>query len=54
MLIYHYTSLDTLTKIMCNSTLRFTNLDDLNDKSEYRYGVELLKNKILEYETIVR
>lgn len=51
MLIYHYTSLDTLSKILANRTLRFTNMDNLNDKSEYRYGVELLKNKILEYET---
>lgn len=50
MLIYHYTSLDTLSKILANCTLRFTNMDNLNDKSEYRYGVELLKNKILEYE----
>lgn len=50
MIIYHYTSLDTLSKILANGTLRFTNMDNLNDKSEYRYGIELLKNKIREYE----
>lgn len=50
MLLYHYTSIGTLDKILSNKTFRLTNMDNLNDKSEYRYGVNLLKNKITDFE----
>jgi hypothetical protein len=48
--LYHYTSINTLEKILENKTLRFTNIDNLNDSSEYKYGVNLLKLKVLQYE----
>lgn len=50
MLLFHYTSISTLEKILSNKTFRLTNLDNLNDKSEYRYGIDLLKNKIADFE----
>lgn len=50
MKVYHYTSIDTLNKILTNKSFRFTNLNDLNDKSEYKYGISLLKSKTQEYE----
>lgn len=48
--LYHYTSIDTLEAIISNRTFRFTSLYDLNDTTEYLYGVELLKKKVLDYE----
>ena len=48
--LYHYTTIDTLEAIISNRTFRFTSLQDLNDTTEYLYGVELLKKKVLEYE----
>jgi len=49
-LIYHYTSSDVLEKIITCKKLRFTNIISLKDKNEYKHGVQLLKNKIIEYE----
>lgn len=49
-LIYHYTSLDVLSKIISTRKLRFTQLSSLSDTSEYKYGIQLLKDKIVEYE----
>jgi len=49
--IYHYTSIEVLSKILDNQKIRFTNLSFLNDKSEYIYALQLLKDKISEYET---
>jgi hypothetical protein len=48
--VYHYTSLDVLKKILESKRLRFTKIDSLNDKSEYKYGIQLLKNRIIEFE----
>lgn len=48
--LYHYTSIDTLEKILSNQTFRFTNMKDLNDSTEYSYGVNLLKKSVLEFE----
>ena len=48
--LYHYTTIDTLEAIISNRTFRFTSLQDLNDTTEYSYGITLLKNKIIEYE----
>lgn len=48
--LYHYTSIETLEKILTNQTFRFTNMNSLNDKTEYAYGVDLLKNSIIDYE----
>jgi len=48
--IYHYTSLDVLKKILTSKTLRFTKINSLNDTSEYKFGIQLLKNKISEFE----
>jgi hypothetical protein len=39
-----------LKKILDYKRLRFTNINSLNDKSEYKYGIELLKNRIVEFE----
>ena len=49
--VYHYTSLEVLKKILFSQRLRFTRMNSLNDRSEYKYGIQLLKNKIIEYET---
>lgn len=49
-MVYHYTSLDVLKKILEFKTLRFTKMNSLTDKSEYKYGSQLLKNKIIEFE----
>lgn len=48
--VYHYTSLEILKKILISQRLRFTKMDSLNDRTEYIYGIKLLKNKIIEYE----
>jgi hypothetical protein len=49
-IVYHYTSVDVLQNIIDSKRLRFTNMNSLNDKSEYKYGIQLLKKKIIEYE----
>lgn len=49
-IVYHYTSLEVLRKIIEAKTLRFSKMNSLNDKSEYKHGVQLLKNKITEFE----
>lgn len=49
-IVYHYTSFEVLQKIIDSTKLRFTKIDSLNDKSEYKFGIQLLKNKIIEYE----
>lgn len=49
--VYHYTSLEVLKKILLSQRLRFTKINSLNDRSEYKYGIQLLKNRIIEYET---
>ena len=36
--IYHYTSIDTLEKIIKNKTIRFTRLDKVDDPEESIYG----------------
>jgi hypothetical protein len=48
--VYHYTSLEVLKKIILSHRLRFTKIHSLNDRTEYKYGIQLLKNKIIEYE----
>ncbi len=45
--VYHYTSLEVLKKILLSQRLRFTRMNSLNDRSEYKYGIQLLKIKIL-------
>lgn len=49
-LLYHYTSFNAFNSIVANCTLRFTNIRYLNDSSEYLYALNLLKNKVLEFE----
>jgi len=49
-IVYHYTSLEVLQKIINSKELRFTKMNTLSDKSEYKYGIQLLKNKLIEYE----
>lgn len=48
--VYHYTSIEVFKKILKFKKLRFTRMNSLNDKSEYKYGLQLLKNKIVEFE----
>lgn len=40
--IYHYTSLNGLISIIENQTIYCTNLDFLNDKQEFKHGVNLV------------
>lgn len=49
-IIYHYTSVEVLSKILESKKLRFTEMRSLNDTSEYLYGLQLLKNRIVEFE----
>ncbi len=44
-IVYHYTSLDVLKKILASNKLRFTKMNSLNDKSEYKHGIRLLKKQ---------
>lgn len=44
--IYHYTNLNTLISIIENQTLYFSNIYFLNDKKEFKYGVELILSRI--------
>ena len=48
--VYHYSSIEVLKIILNNKKLRFTKINSLNDKSEYQYGTEILKQKIIEFE----
>jgi len=48
--VYHYTSLEVLKKILLSKTLRFTKLNSLNDISEYKFGLQLLKDKVSDFE----
>lgn len=50
-IVYHYTSLEVLQKILVGNKLRFSKMNSLNDKSEYKHGIQLLKSKIDEFET---
>lgn len=50
-IVYHYTSIEVFRKIIEFKKLRFTQMNSLNDKSEYKYGLQLLKNKIIEFES---
>lgn len=50
-IVYHYTSLEVLDKILKNGKLRFSKMNSLNDRTEYKHGIELLKKKIIEFET---
>ncbi len=49
-IVYHYTSIETLMKILDGSTLRLTNLRDTNDVSEYLHGLRSLRERVSEYE----
>ena len=49
-ILYHYTSLEVFKLILKSRKLRFTELVSLNDKSEYKHGIKLLKDRIQEYE----
>lgn len=44
--VYHYTSMDTLQKILEKKQLRFTNREYLNDESEGTYVLKLCKERI--------
>lgn len=41
--LFHYTSMDGLLGIVGRSTLWATNIEYLNDASEYRHGAELIR-----------
>ena len=44
--IYHYTSLQGLKSIIETQKIYCTNINFLNDKKEYKYGVDLIRNII--------
>ena len=44
--IYHYTNLNNFISIVENQTLYSTNISFLNDKREYKHGVDLLLSRI--------
>lgn len=54
-LVYHYTSLETFHKIISKSScefikLRATHIEYLNDYSEHKIAVKLLKDKLIEFD----
>jgi Protein of unknown function (DUF2971) len=51
-LYYHYTSLDTLLKIVAGAKWRFTNIGFMNDGNEFHYAWELAKEFVPELEGI--
>jgi hypothetical protein len=53
--VYHYTSLESLNKIINQANeqdlkLRATHIDFLNDYTEHSIAIYLLKNKLIEYD----
>ena len=42
--IYHYTSFNSMYKILNGGTLRLFNISDLNDPIELEYGINVIKN----------
>ena len=40
---YHYTSVDTLLKIVANKTWRLTHLNYMNDGNEFHFGWNLMR-----------
>lgn len=53
--VYHYTSLETLNNIINQANeqylkLRATHIDFLNDYTEHSIAIDLLKNKLIEYD----
>ena len=44
--IYHYTSNKTIEKILKTSTLRFTNINELNDEYEFSYLFSVLFDRL--------
>lgn len=42
--LYHYTSPDSLLNIINKASLRFTDIEFLNDKDEYNYILKLIKD----------
>lgn len=49
MTIYHYTSLDTLSLILKNKTIRFNRLDRVDDPEEASYGSGSINTKLGRY-----
>ncbi|MDV6375838.1 DUF2971 domain-containing protein [Deinococcus sp. ZS9-10] len=49
--IYHYTSLETVQKILANETVRFTNIGLLNDTEEYNHSFGILKGIVEKLKT---
>ncbi len=47
--IYHYTSNETIEKILQTSSLRFTNINNLNDECEFTYLFTVLYDRISSY-----
>lgn len=47
--VYHYTSLETIKCILNNGTLRFTNINFLNDECEFTYLFIVLSDMIFNY-----
>ena len=50
--VYHYTSEDILNLILQNSTLRFSNINYLNDECEFTYLFMVLDDLIPQYRNI--
>lgn len=46
--LYHYTTLDSLEKIMKGKCMHFSHVSWLNDYSEYDWGLNLFQEKLLE------
>ena len=47
--IYHYTSIETMENILKTSSLRFTNINDLNDECEFTFLFTILHDRISFY-----
>lgn len=47
--VYHYTSIDTMNLILTNSTMRFSNINYLNDECEFTYFYLILADLLPQY-----
>ncbi|MCK9615282.1 MAG: DUF2971 domain-containing protein [Candidatus Omnitrophica bacterium] len=45
--LYHYTSMDSLEKIMKNECMHFSHISWMNDYSEYDWGLNMFQEKLL-------
>ena len=49
-IVYYYTTLDTLQKILSTKSLHFSHCSYMNDYSEFEFGINLFQEIMKEYD----